>query len=74
MKVVKSSPAGNPWMPFIMAFVVTWPVFFIIEIHNPHVEDNMRYERECTAKGGFVYDQQNEERKCIKKDYLIIPL
>ncbi len=73
MKVVNPL-SESAWFPFIMTFVITWPIFYIIEILIPHTEENMRYERECAAKGGFLYEQQNEERKCIKKDYLIIPL
>jgi len=58
----------------LFSAVVTWIPFSIIEIHNPYVERELRYEAECEAKGGFVYKQQNEEKRCIKKDYIIIPL
>jgi hypothetical protein len=60
--------------PLIFAAVVTWIPFSIIEIYIPAVEKQVRYEKECEAKGGFVYEKQNEEKRCIKKDYITIPL
>ena len=58
----------------IFAIVVTWIPFAFFEIHQPFVEKQERYRTECEAKGGFVYDQQNEVKKCIKKDYITIPI
>lgn len=56
------------------AFLAAWIPFAIIEIHNPAVEKKLRYEKECNAKGGFVYEAKNEDKRCIKKDYITITL
>lgn len=58
--------------PFLIAIAVTWVPFSIVEIHNPYVEKKLAYEKACADKGGFVYDRQNEETKCIRKDYIVI--
>lgn len=58
----------------LFALVVTWIPFAIFEIHQPFVEKQEAYRIACEAKGGFVYDQQNEEKKCIKKDYITIQI
>jgi hypothetical protein len=59
---------------FLFALAVTWVPFAFFEIHQPFVEKKLRYERQCEEKGGFVYERQNEETRCIKKDYITIPL
>lgn len=56
------------------ALFVTWIPFSIFEIYIPAVEKKIRYEEECKAKGGFVFEQQNEETRCIKVDYITIKL
>jgi len=58
----------------LFAVVVTWIPFAFIEIHNPFVEKQLRYQKECEGKGGFVYERQNEEKRCIKKDYITITI
>jgi len=56
------------------ALFVTWIPFSIFEIYIPAVEKKVRYEEKCEALGGFVYEKQNEETRCTKKDYITIPL
>jgi hypothetical protein len=58
--------------PLVFAAVITWIPFSIFEIYIPYVEKEVRYQVTCEAKGGFVYQRQNEEKRCIKKDYIII--
>lgn len=60
--------------PIIFAAVVTWVPFSIIELYIPAVDRQIAYEKACTEAGGFVYEKQNEEKKCIKKDYIVIPI
>jgi len=58
----------------LFSVIVTWIPFAFFEIHQPFVEKQLRYQTECESKGGFVYERQNEEKRCIKKDYITIPL
>lgn len=59
---------------FLFAAIVTWIPFAIIEIYIPHVEQMKLYEEKCEAAGGFVYEKQNEVKRCIKKDYITITI
>ena len=60
--------------PILFAAVVTWIPFSIIELYIPAVERQIAYETACEKAGGFVYEKQNEETKCIKKDFITIPI
>jgi len=60
--------------PLLFSATVTGIAFYIFEVFIPAVELQVAYEKECESKGGFVYNQQNEEKKCIKKDYITISI
>lgn len=65
----------NNWStlsPLIFAAVITWIPFYIFEIFIPYLEEKTAYKEFCEKSGGFVYEAQNEGRKCIKKDFIII--
>jgi hypothetical protein len=57
----------------IFSLTITFSIFFIFEIHNPYVEETLRYEYLCEAKGGMLYEKQNEEKRCIKQEIIKIP-
>lgn len=57
---------------FLFAIIVTFIPFYIFEIYIPYIEKMKFYEQKCESAGGFVYEKQNEVKRCIKKDYIII--
>jgi len=57
---------------FAFAIVVTWIPFSIFEIYIPFVDKEIAYQKKCEEKGGFVYSEQNHEKICIRKDYVIV--
>jgi hypothetical protein len=65
--------ADSIWFPFVVSFIVVWPIFSINEIIIPQINASVEYEKKCRDAGGFVYDRQNQDRICIHKDYIIIP-
>lgn len=58
----------------LFAAVVTWIPFSFFEIYQPAIEKQIAYEKKCEELGGFVYEKQNEGKRCIKKDYITIEL
>jgi hypothetical protein len=57
----------------IFALTITLSLFFIFEVHNPYVEETLRYEHVCESKGGMVYEKTNEKKRCIKQEIIKIP-
>lgn len=58
--------------PIIFALFVTSIPFYIFEKFIPYLEEKTAYIDSCEKIGGFVYESQNEKRKCIKKDFTIL--
>lgn len=58
--------------PILLGISITFVPFMIFEVHNPYIERKLAFQKACEDKGGFIYSKQNEEEKCIKKDYIVI--
>lgn len=57
---------------FLLAGLITWIPFFLIEVYSPAVDKMIKYEQDCKDRGGFVFNEQNKEKICIKEDYIVI--
>ena len=64
----------QPIEAFVFASAVTWALFAFFEIMVPYTEHRERMIKKCEDRGGFIYEQQNQETVCIKKDIIVIDL
>lgn len=58
--------------PLVIPFLITAFTYYTFKIVGPFAETEKRFEEQCVARGGIVYENRGSPKICIKKDIIKI--